>query len=363
MPSNIESTRQIHELKETPQTSVSEVVVAEPHGVCRGAESAIDMANLIFTIVDGREPVYTHNPFLHNERMMEEFKRKGLVIIEDRTPHGDWDHTKVPNKALYVIPAHGGTPSDTRILREKECLTMDLTCPLVDAEHNKVKAEVERGKHVLLFGKKNHPEPRGTIGSVPQGSISFVSSKEDLLNLDINPTQKYVWANQTTQSTREIIDLKKLAKERIPDIRIAGRGQGCYATDERQDATVDLAKVVDAFLVVTSALSNNGTNLVKRAAEAGIPSYLIQGVTDLRIEEWFPESSDIHKVGITSAASTPENYLDEVITSFEELGVTISHQSRTNTREPNPFTLKRANIEGLCARYGVPVPIMERHAI
>lgn len=337
------------------EISPEELVIAEPHGLCRGAEKQISGITRIMDIIGGQDVLHMHNPPLHNKRLLQELEIRGLVIHPERKNGNpwEWDWSGIPDKSPYGFPAHGARPEDYQIAEDKELLTTDGTCMLVVAEHKKVAYEISQGKTVLLFGKEGHPEPRGTMGVAEKGKIIFIANEEDLLNLEIDPNVEYAWANQTTQSTREIMHLKNLARERIPGIRVAGRGQGCYATDDRQEAVVELAKEVDAFIVVTSEISNNGTNLVKRAEEAGIPAYLIQGGDDLRIRERFGKNSGIRRVGISSAASTMEKFLQEPIAIFEDHGVVVRSQLRDH-REPNEFPLPGLNEAGFIARFGDP---------
>lgn len=363
-------------------TSVREFVIAEPHGLCRGAEVGIDVLDQALDMIDGREPIYFHNDLLHNNRLMEYFKSRGVIVIPDRLPNGDWDHNGYPDGALYGVSMHGAKPADTRRALEKGSVVLDFTCPLVDAEHNKVGHALGQGQEVILFGKRNtradggyelHPESRGTLGVDEEGGrVHFVGDEADLRGMEIDPRKQYVWVNQTTMATDQISGLRDLAKDLIPGIKVAGKGQGCYATDDRQAAVVSLAQETDGFVVVTADHSNNGTNLVKRAQQeldrrahredrpSETRSYLIQGLQDMRLGEWFPVGSGVTRIGISSAASTVETYLEEVLDALQAGGIAVSHQIWTNSREPNPFVLKRANFEGLSARYGIPMPVLER---
>ena len=108
----------------------------------------------------------------------------------------------------------------------------------------------------------------------------------------------------------------------------------CDATQERQDAMLNLVEEdVDLMVVIGGFNSSNTTHLQEISIERGIPSYHID--SDQRIlqgnkiehkplekvietqENWLPEGQII--VGVTSGASTPDKIVEAVIERiFEE---------------------------------------------
>src|SRR5690606_8553422 len=93
----------------------------------------------------------------------------------------------------------------------------------------------------------------------------------------------------------------------------------CFATKNRQDAVRQIAPHVDTFLVVTSAASSNGVRLLELAQDLTGNAHRIESVADLQ-PEWFATS---RSVGVTSAASTPDDLVQEVVRHFRTLNPAV----------------------------------------
>ncbi len=102
----------------------------------------------------------------------------------------------------------------------------------------------------------------------------------------------------------------------------------CDATQERQDAMLDLVEdQVDAIVVIGGYNSSNTTQLQQIAIDRGIPSYHIDSASrilpgnriehkplyqELEIaENWLPPGPLV--IGVTSGASTPDKVVEEAI--------------------------------------------------
>ena len=75
----------------------------------------------------------------------------------------------------------------------------------------------------------------------------------------------------------------------------------------------NIAPSVDMFLVVTSDYSSNGMRLLELAQDLTGSAKRIESVADLQ-PEWF---SGVRSVGITSAASTPDDLVQELVSYFQ----------------------------------------------
>ncbi|HXL63102.1 MAG TPA: 4-hydroxy-3-methylbut-2-enyl diphosphate reductase, partial [Mycobacterium sp.] len=88
----------------------------------------------------------------------------------------------------------------------------------------------------------------------------------------------------------------------------------CRATQERQEAAVLAADDVECVVVVGSALSSNSQRLVQVVREKGHrPAYLVDTAADIDAS-WF---KGMHRVGVTSGASTPTQITRGVIAALE----------------------------------------------
>lgn len=335
--------------KEQIGISVREVVVAEPHGPCGGVNAAIKFTHQLLDRVANREKVYTFNPVVHNHRVNADFEKKGLKLIEDRDESGDWDWSKVPDNSLVLLSAHGAKPSDTEIAEAKGCIVFDTTCVLVENEHSEVKKAVGDGRHVLLFGKSGHPEPRGTLAQVLPEFITLVSNEDDLRSMEVKPGVHYEFANQTTQSQRDISKLKLLAEDLIELIHVNPNRGGCYATDNRQNAVEDLVlkaremagglNAHAALIVGSGDISNNTANMARIPEEEGVQVRIINGMNEIPWQ-MFAADSGKTRLLISSGASVPEEHLEEVLAEFEKRGARITYQVPIVVEKETTFPLK-----------------------
>ena len=76
-----------------------------------------------------------------------------------------------------------------------------------------------------------------------------------------------------------------------------------------------MAKHVDLLLVVGSQNSSNSKRLEEIGREIKIPSYLIDGPSDIN-KKWL---KDVKTVGITAGASAPEAVVMEVVDKLKKI--------------------------------------------
>src|SRR5204862_7565512 len=75
-------------------------------------------------------------------------------------------------------------------------------------------------------------------------------------------------------------------RKKFPRIANPPKDDICYATQNRQEAVRELAARADLVLVLGSQNSSNSRRLAEIANSLGIPSFLIDGVSEIR-DEWF----------------------------------------------------------------------------
>jgi len=89
----------------------------------------------------------------------------------------------------------------------------------------------------------------------------------------------------------------------------------CYATQNRQTAVRELAKLVDVILVVGARNSSNSSRLREIGQEAGVPSYLVADGSEVRAE-WLEGR---RAVGLTAGASAPDVLVDDVVAALRRV--------------------------------------------
>jgi 4-hydroxy-3-methylbut-2-enyl diphosphate reductase len=149
---------------------------------------------------------------------------------------------------------------------------------------------------------------------VAPAQTTLIESIEDADALQFPPGTRLAVTCQTTLSmwdTQSIID--RLV-ERFPQIEV--HNEICRATQERQEAAVLAADDVDCVVVVGSRRSSNSLRLAQVVEELGHkPAHLVDNAAELR-PEWF---EGVHRVGVTSGASTPTHLTREVVAALEAM--------------------------------------------
>ncbi|MFH1373809.1 MAG: 4-hydroxy-3-methylbut-2-enyl diphosphate reductase [bacterium] len=284
---------------------LEKIIMAHHHGFCWGVKRAIKTARE--TARNRTGPVTILNEIVHNEAVVESFRRQGI---------GQEFSVEAVESGTLIISAHGVAPHVKKAAKARGLHLVDATCPLVSRIYKIINRVVHNGYHVIHYGDSSHDETRGIVGHAPD-SITVVGSHEELSNLSLESEARLGLTVQTTVQVSEFAQIEKLARQKWPHIEVFNTV--CDATTQRQTAIMDLAPNVDMVLVVGSTTSANSKRLA-RISDAICSRGILIGTADDIDEEWFAGETGVRKVGISAGASTPDFLVTEVI---EKL-VTIS---------------------------------------
>src|SRR5690606_18976874 len=112
------------------------------------------------------------------------------------------------------------------------------------------------GRQIILIGHKGHPEVEGTSGRV-KGEVLLVQTIADVETLEVNDPDKLAYVTQTTLSVDDTKGIIAALKEKFPAISGPDVKDICYATQNRQNAVRELAKLTDIILVIGAKNSSN----------------------------------------------------------------------------------------------------------
>ncbi|MCP1337595.1 4-hydroxy-3-methylbut-2-enyl diphosphate reductase [Futiania mangrovi] len=307
-----------------------DILLAAPRGFCAGVDRAIQIVDRALERY-GR-PVYVRHEIVHNRYVVESLQARGAVFVDTLE--------EVPDGVPVVFSAHGVPKSVPAEAEARGLFYLDATCPLVSKVHVDADRHHGAGRHVILIGHRGHPEVIGTMGQLPDGSISLVETVEDVATLpgkdDRGAGLAYV--TQTTLSVDDTAAIVEALKARFPEIASPHKEDICYATTNRQEAVKILAERVEAMLVIGAPNSSNSMRLVEVAERAGCArAQLVQRAADLDCTAF----DDVRTLGITAGASAPEILVEEVIEAFRaHRGVRVEE---VRVREENvSFKLPRA---------------------
>ena len=281
-----------------------DIYLASPRGFCAGVVLAIDLVE--YALKKFGAPVYVKHQIVHNSVVVSEVESKGAITVEDVS--------QIPNDSTVVFSAHGSPPKDYEIAETKNLKVIDATCPLVTKVHNEAKKYSKEDKEIILVGHKGHQEVIGTSG---QTKMKIIDDREkfELTKNSSKIKKDIVVLSQTTLSVRDTKNTIEKIKKIYPNALI--RNDICYATTNRQEVAVKLAKKVDLVLVVGASNSSNCNRLKDVAIDSGTNSYLINSFEEIK-PEWL---ININKLGLTSGASTPDKLVYEIITKLKPKSV------------------------------------------
>jgi 4-hydroxy-3-methylbut-2-en-1-yl diphosphate reductase len=277
------------------------VVLASPRGFCAGVVRAIDIVER--AIEKYGAPIYVRHEIVHNRHVVDKLRRKGAIFVEALS--------EVPHGAHTVFSAHGVAQSVEAEAQARGLPVLDATCPLVTKVHVQGRRYAKGGRTLILIGHAGHAEVEGTMGQV-DAPIHLVSTPADVAALPIDPATPVAYITQTTLSVDDTRVVIEALQARFTDLIGPDVSEICYATQNRQTAVRDLARVSDVLIVVGARNSSNSNRLREIGEEMSVPSYLVDdgdGVDPAWVE-------GATTVGITAGASAPDELVDSVIAAL-----------------------------------------------
>ena len=273
--------------------------IIKESGFCGGVTRAIYILNK--TIKENPDrPIYLLGSIVHNMLVNEEFRQKGVKIIDNL------DLEKLEDGSIVVISAHG------KSYKEREKLNrftiVDTTCPYV--YKNKKIIDENEANNIIFIGKKAHAETRAMCGDNP--NIFIVEKPEDLDNVDTSSMG--VVYNQTTFNINKLEKIHEIIKEKAPFFEI--NNTMCPTSKNLQEFLNMKDDRYDVCIVVGDKLSSNTKKLAKVSLEqALIKTILVEDLNELKSYDL----KNYKAINISSGASTPSYIVDEIINYLEEL--------------------------------------------
>ena len=249
-----------------------------------------------------KENVYSLGPLIHNPRVINDLKNKGLkALIGAEYP---------PPLSTLIISAHGVSPIREEELREKGITLLDATCPHVKTSQKTAETFSQKDYHVFLAGEKNHSELKGISAYIAKERCFFCSTLEEAENEaaklhNSKKNIKTVLIGQTTLKADFFYTIGQKIKKYFPCLEIVNTI--CEATEKRQNALRKLCTKTDAILVIGGKNSSNTKQLYLLARELGKDAFIAENIEDI------PKSiKNYSKIGLCAGASTPDILISEI---------------------------------------------------
>ncbi len=349
--------QQIRDNSYTLSRGLVTIRLAEAFGFCWGVERAVAMAYETRTHFPN-ERIWITNEIIHNPSVNQHLRDMQVQFIPVET--GVKDFSPVDRGDVVILPAFGASVQEMQLLQEKGCTIVDTTCPWVAKVWNTVEKHKKADYTSIIHGKYNHEETIATSSFADKYLVVLnLRQAEYACNYILNGGDKAEFmamfrkacspgfdpdtdlqrvgiANQTTMLKSETEQIGKLFERTMmrkygPETlnqHFLSFNTICDATQERQDAMLNLVdEQLDLIVVIGGFNSSNTTHLQEIAIERQIPSYHIDNADrilsgnriqhkplgkDLQVTaQWLPEGKIT--VGITSGASTPDKVVADVV--------------------------------------------------
>ncbi len=339
--------------------------LAHEFGFCYGVDRAVDYAYQTRTKFPDKS-IHLVGEIIHNPHVNAKLERMEIAVLRPANAEATFDFSHITADDVVIIPAFGVTVSDMLTLKSSGCVLIDTTCGSVLNVWKRVEKYAKDGFTALIHGKHFHEESKATASQVSRydegkyiivrdmsetevvcdfiesgGDPSIIeerfavatsagfSAADDLARIGV--------ANQTTMLANESLAIA----DRVRKSMVARYGADalpehfrsfdtiCSATQERQDAILELIKdPLDVMIVIGGYNSSNTNNLARICAEK-VPTYHIadaacidpeSGVIrhkpvnsseEVAVPAWLGDEVGI--VGITAGASTPNNKIGEAV--------------------------------------------------
>jgi 4-hydroxy-3-methylbut-2-enyl diphosphate reductase len=350
------------------------VRLAREFGFCYGVERAVDYAYQTRIKFPERR-IFLAGEIIHNPHVNAKLRDMGIAFL---APKGTgFDYAPVAAGDVVILPAFGVTIHDFETLRALGCVVVDTTCGSVLNVWKRVEAYAKDAFTALIHGKYYHEETRATASQVEKYSggtylvvrdmdeanlvMDYIEaseggappraalSREEFLERFANQVPAHFdpdlhlkrigVANQTTMLARESLGIAHAVgavMERVygvesKSLHFRSFDTICSATQDRQDAVVELLKhPLDLMVVVGGYNSSNTISLAALCAEH-VPTFHIADPDDIDVaanrvhfrnigahhaesdeEQWLPRDG-LLRVGITAGASTPNNKIGQAV--------------------------------------------------
>ena len=278
------------------------VIRAKVLGFCFGVRRAVELAEQ--ALEENNGTVYSLGPLIHNESALADLQSRGLCTVEEK------DLQTIPDGATVIIRAHGVSPKVTDALEAKNCKIIDATCPRVKASQKMVERYTNQNDYVIISGDKNHGEMIGIAGFAGRNFIQ-IQNEEEARSVDIPGSDKInvIFMSQTTYSPKEVEKIESIFRSKFRNLAVMNTI--CPATNERQEALLELCKQVEGVLVIGGKTSANTKRLYQTAKENCAHTAHIQSAQDIPQEFY-----SLKTIGITAGASTPDSIIRNVESIF-----------------------------------------------
>ena len=348
------------------QVSTGDLTIrlAKEFGFCYGVERAVDYAYETRTRFPDRR-IFLTNELIHNPRVNNRLRQMGIRFLHGS---GDGDIQTVEELSpedVVIIAAFGTPVQEMAQLQQKGCVLVDATCGSVIQVWKRVEQYAREGFTAVVHGNSRHEETRATVSRAtqyPRGTYLVVWDKQEAAQIcraitdGCDPSafmahfgekaspgfdpcrdlERVGVANQTTMLSSESLEiaemLRQAMRQRYGDEALDQHFHSfdtiCSATQDRQDAILELVKSGLDLIIIIGGFNSSNTNHLCEIATQFTKAYHIDDAACLISAEairhkpagqrepvtsygWLPAGP--LTIGITAGASTPNRVIGDAI--------------------------------------------------
>ncbi|MCH7673625.1 4-hydroxy-3-methylbut-2-enyl diphosphate reductase [candidate division KSB1 bacterium] len=338
--------------------------LAKEFGFCYGVDRAVDYAYQTREKFPDRR-IFLTGEIIHNPHVNNRLIEMGVLFLSGQYSNGTTIADLKPEDVV-ILPAFGVSIIEFQELKKQGCILVDTTCGSVLNVWKRVDYYAQNGYTSIIHGKYYHEETIATSSQAlkyANGKYLIVRSMEeaqmvldyiltggdkkqfmDYFSKAVSPgfdpdrdLQKIGLANQTTMLSSESLaiaeELRKMFVNKVGEEKLNEHFQTfdtiCSATQDRQDAVIDLVKKRKLnLMIVIGGFNSSNTNHLAEITSQHTTTYHIDdpgsilnknqirykliGSEEIETtENWLPDGR--LQIGITAGASTPNNKIGEAI--------------------------------------------------
>jgi 4-hydroxy-3-methylbut-2-enyl diphosphate reductase len=340
------------------------IKLAKEFGFCYGVDRAVEYAYETESKFPDKR-IFLVGEIIHNPHVNAKLETMGITILRPG-PDARFDYSAVTSDDVVIIPAFGVTLRDFQHLTDLGCVLVDTTCGSVLNVWKRVEQYARDGFTAMVHGKYFHEETKATASQVERFAdgrylivrdmdetevvCRFIEDGGDASELEKRfrgkVSRDFVFeedlarigiANQTTMLASESLAIAgrvaEAMRRRYGDDQLSDHFRSfdtiCSATQERQDAVLELIdQPLDVMIVIGGYNSSNTNHLARICSEkrttyhiadascitpaAGTIRFKPVGSSEeIEKSDWLAES--VQTVGVSAGASTPNNKIGEAI--------------------------------------------------
>ena len=277
-----------------------QVILAEFAGACYGVQRALDMVD---ALLEAGTSVTTLGPLIHNPQGVRKLESQGVRVAED---------VDEVDSGTVVIRSHGVTPQVKERIQEQGLAMADATCPHVARAQAAAAVLAQEGCRVLVVGEAGHPEVEGLLAYAKAcGAAADVVLSPDDIPADLyEPVGVVVQTTQTKDNLEGILNALE-----VRGISATVKDTICSATRKRQKTAAEVARQVDAMVVLGGKNSSNTTRLSEICSQSCPRTFHVESAAELsRLD-----LDGCKVIGLTAGASTPEDQIADARSILEAL--------------------------------------------